>query len=169
MKRFILLIILAIGLTSFVSAQQPVDTTTVSFTEVYRDATVASSTIYTDTKDAIKQIGAALKVGSEHVYAVLVRQQYVKAIIGLFVLSLIIFLLYMFIQYSANVKDWDDGEVYADKNKLSIVVAIASGVLSIILTIIFFAGEYPQDIIQGFINPEYGAMMDIVDMIKQIK
>lgn len=174
MKKFIYLLslILFMGACCTVQAQeakQPVevvDTSSLTFTEVYRDVRDGGGTLYTDIKSVVQDLSQSLKVGAEHVYEVLIMQQYVKAVMGLGVLIMTIlcvfFMVRLWLEKYGAVDDC--GDITAQG-----VFAIALSVLSIILVIAFFAGGFYMDIIQGFVNPEYGAIKDILDLVNGVK
>ena len=83
---------------------------------------------------------------------------------GVTVLLVIILFGYLSIKYANNVKDWDEGDVYKDKPTYSMGAAIIFAICLLIAIIAFFWGGYSDDILQGFINPEYGAIKDIVKL-----
>jgi hypothetical protein len=130
--------------------------------------------VYKDAKEALKGLGEALKVGSEHVYVVLVRQQMVNSISGIIII-LILFIIATrcFVwsknSYEAHLKLGESDSYWciddSAKGIASIAIAIFGGVLGIIF-IVMFCSNY-NDIITGFINPEYGALRDIMHFIKK--
>lgn len=146
-KLLILLIFLFIGMDSF--SQDKKDTTSVTAREVYNDA-----------KSVLKSLGEALKVGSEHVYEVLVRQQITNSVTN--VIGMILGLIFSYSLYKfANDKkdpndDWDD-TIYI----IPLVMSI------IIFACVFIGGSIVmQETVMGFVNPEYGAIKQILDLIK---
>lgn len=170
MKKIILfsmLIILAtIGFEQTVQAEA-IDTSSVTTELAIPDSTkLTISEVYEDVKAGITGLSAALKTPAEHVYTVLCKQQVVKAFVGIFMFLLLILFPIISLRYGSFVVDWEDGEVKENKPSFSAIISIIFGILSIIFIIIFFVGGYHLDIIQGFVNPEYGAIKDIVDFIK---
>lgn len=140
---------------------------------------ITMGTIYNDAKEAMKGLGAALKVGSEHVYQVLVKQQAVKSI-GESIL--ILFLLILAIvgfkitksTYKAHLilSGWKEGDgAYSidindsSKGVASVFLGIFTGII-IIAFIITFLSCY-NSIVTGFVNPEYGALKEIMEFIKK--
>ena len=99
---------------------------------------------------AIVSIAEALKQPAEYVYNILVKQQYVKASIGLVIFIFVLLCITMSISFAKNVSDWDDGEVYEGKNRASAAFTIIFGVIGAIMLIVFFAAGYFSDILQGF-------------------
>lgn len=115
---------------------------------------VTMVTIYNDAKEAMKGLGAALKVGSEHVYEILVKQQLVNSIVYTIILLLGLFMfIYAYNKYKAE--NWKEGPGFS----------AIPGILGIIL---FLGGLSSIDvIITGFVNPEYGALKEIMELIKK--
>jgi membrane-associated protease RseP (regulator of RpoE activity) len=118
--------------------------------------------VYGDVKAGIIGLASALKVGAEHVYMVIVKQQVVNAITNLLIiLVLFILCLRLWSIHSSAVKkygnQWED---YASA-VMPLVATIVLGVLAIIIFIID-----SNDIVMGFVNPEYGAMKDILEFVK---
>lgn len=136
------------------------DSTDVTFSEVYKDF-----------KGAIDAIAESLKIGSQHVYEVLVRQQFVESIsllllfLGLGIASFICFRTAISMkkksdeEYSKNYRgteDWDQTIAF---------IPLVFGLVLSIGTIVGICIEM-DTIITGFVNPEYGAIMEIKDFIK---
>jgi hypothetical protein len=122
---------------------------------------------YTDKlSTAIVGLAEILKVPATHVYGILIKQQYVLAYIGLFIFFITLLFIILSLKYALNIDDWDDGSVKKNKPTCSLGFFIAFGIIGIIFLLCFFIGHYPEDIFQGFINPEYGAIKDIVNFIK---
>jgi len=115
--------------------------------------------IYGDVKTGLKAVAEGLKVGVEHVYIVLVKQQVVKSITWtlLIILSFISICLWFKAYKSKEV--WFDG---SDATGLGVVRTIQLILSSLIFVISIL---YINTIITGFINPEYGALEEVVDFI----
>lgn len=169
MKKIILFLMLIILATI---DEQTVQAATVDTSSVTTELAIPDSTkltvreVYEDVKAGITGLAAALKTPAEHVYTVLCKQQVVKAFVGIFMFLITILCLVTCLRYGSFVVDWEDGEVKENKPSFSAIISTIFGILSIIFIIIFFVGSYHLDIIQGFVNPEYGAIKDIVDFIK---
>ncbi len=122
--------------------------------------------VYNDIKSGISAIADNLKVGAEHVYTVLVRQQVVLSISFLVLAPIIILLL---LSFSKNLKlsKWDSS-YYRNENpnewNKHATLTIITGILSIICTAILLANIHT--IVTGIINPEYGAIHEILSIIK---
>lgn len=112
--------------------------------------------VYDDVKGAISGLADALKVGAEHVYVVLIRQQIVDSILWLLVGILGFIFLAMVPKWSKKA-DWEDGNIYCG-------FAIGGGIFGAIMIICFIFSL--DTIVTGFINPEYGAIEDIFSFIK---
>lgn len=126
--------------------------------------------IYTDLRNGIEALAGSLKVGAEHVYEVLVRQQVVYAVTYLLLLVLLytiaIILWKSFIKGYGHLSDKDhdwhgDKIEHHDTLVARVIVASILSVISVIATIGLL-----DDIIGGLVNPEYGAIQDIVEMVK---
>lgn len=124
------------------------DSTKVTFNEVYHDL-----------KGALEAAGDALKVGSEHVYVVLIKQQMVNSIVSLVIITALLIACFISFRVASNLNERDDLD--DDVPVTFFIVSIVSGGFALIA--ILFQTNH---IITGFINPEYGALMDIKDFIK---
>lgn len=104
----------------------------------------------------------ALKTTAEHVYYVLVKQQIVKSIVWLLVgiIGVIMLLSYKKL-YNFGHKNYDDSE------GASYIPFVLQIITSIIMLILFLG--HMNTIVTGFINPEYGAMNDIIEFISALK
>lgn len=124
-----------------------------------QETKVTLSQVYTDFKDALAAAGKALSVGAEHVYKVLVRQQQVKAIINIVVYTLCLGLGLPALWYGLKY-----GIEEETATALDIAPLIAGAVL------VFVGGMHViftiSDTITGFLNPEYGAFIDIKGFIR---
>jgi archaellum biogenesis protein FlaJ (TadC family) len=116
---------------------------------------------------ALTVLAKGLKQPAEHVYAVLVKHQIIKAISLLIFPILTIICLLVIFKYEPKSR-WEDkpysrSDEDRSWNRSATIVVIVSilGVVFLIITCIFF-----EDIIQGFLNPEYGAIEKILDIVK---
>lgn len=137
----------------------------------YVDTSSTFHTIYSDMKQGIAGVATALKIGAEHVYKVLVMQQVVYAICYLlcFIFGLILF-AFAYKQYNVYDKKWNEfrkagGGRYDDFFHISVVFCIAG----LLLGVIFFVVGCVNigNIVSGFVNPEYGAIQDIINFVKK--
>ena len=146
----------------------------------FTDTSSNFKNIYNDVKSGISGLASALKVGVEHVYLVLVKQQIVHAISSL-LLFLIIFTLSI-VLYNLSRKSYKEHLIQCGyevgkpstaynididdsaKGVASIIMGVLSGV-ALLISICVLASSYDK-IIMGFVNPEYGAMQDIIEFVK---
>ena len=126
---------------------------------------------YSDKLEAaITSLAETLQQPAEFVYGVLIKQQYVKAYASIIPWIIFLCLLPVFISLMKRglVIGRDDrlgGEhnyFYFDDSHLTITIIIGIFLGASLIT----GAVCLQFIIQGFINPDYGAMQDIVNMIK---
>ena len=112
--------------------------------------------VYSDIKSGLTALGSSLKVGSEHVYEVLIKQQLSNSITGLLMLILSIICSIIIIKLAKKAFNEDE--------ELGMITVIFIG----IPTMIFLVYElwHMNDIVTGFINPEYGAIKEILEVIK---
>lgn len=123
---------------------------------------ITTREIYDDVKIALTQLAEGLQVGSEHVYGVLVKQQVVEAWawVGMGIMS-VMFLIVFAIIINRLINKQKTGD---DSNDFLIGFSI---IASIILAVVAFTSIVHIDtILTGFINPEYGAIKEILDLIK---
>ena len=125
----------------------------------------------------MKGFGDSLKVGSEYVFIVLVKQQFVDAITWLVLLIVSFVLITHCIRVLPklgwnggcyNIHGWRDsgGKEAYDKQKWSDKTTIYF--MMTIFSMIFLATclFHTDTIVTGFMNPEYGAMKEVMDLIK---
>lgn len=137
------------------SVTSVIDTTKLAVITTVKTVDTSSNfkNIYSDLKTGLMALGSSLKVGAEHVYGVIVKQQIVKAITWLIIDLLFIgFTIILWIMWS---KDSDKDEWWA--------VPVIMNIIS--LFIFFFTIDI---IIGGFVNPEYGAMKDVVEFVQSV-
>lgn len=150
MKKIIMLVVFAIftisGFAKEIEVSLP-DTTSVTFTQVYNDV-----------KEGITDLAIALKIPAEHVYGVLVKQQIINSIThSLFPLgALILICLFIILYRRGTKKEWED-----NKDK-------AWSIITGIFLLIFIIASITvlSYIVQGFANPEYGAIKEIITFVK---
>lgn len=134
------------------------------FEKLFNSKTVPDYKIYEDVKGALSQLGGALKVGAEHVYMVLVKQQIVNSatniIVYIFFLGLggALILAGRRVQINAYRK----GE-RADDDLLAWLYI--PGITITIIGVVYFLWTI-QSTVTGVVNPEYGAIEKIMDIIQ---
>ena len=120
--------------------------------------------VYTDIKDGISALASGLRVGAEHVYMVLVKQQIVYAIVYLIVGLFALFLIVNWINgYKDTKQKWAEDE---GPTGLGVIKTIQMAIAGVMLGVFLF---HIDTIIMGFVNPEYGAIQTIIDIVKDNK
>lgn len=155
MKKLITLFLVAIPLLSY--AQDSTKTVMQTFQEIQKDSTFQS--IYHDVKSGLSGLGEALKVGAEHVYEILVKQQIVNAVVDLILILVFASASVILIRLAnswSKIKGFDQ-----DATPTAGIIGVFCGAAALIA--VFF---WTDDIVMGFINPEYGAIKDILDFVK---
>jgi len=121
--------------------------------------------VYTDIKDGITALALGLKVGSEHVYMVLVKQQIVYAIVYLIIGLFALFLIVNWINgYKDTKQEWGDFDY--GPTGLGIIKTIQIAIAGVMLGVFLF---HIDSIVMGFVNPEYGAIETIIHIVKDNK
>lgn len=114
--------------------------------------------VYSDIKAGLTGLAAGLKTTTEHVYPIIVKQQRINAIgYCFFPILLIIALVSIFLV----IKNRDELFDYDDTYSYVIIILSGIGVLLLIFCMCVF-----NSIFTGFFNPEYGAIQDIVNLVK---
>jgi hypothetical protein len=157
MKNLLLILTLM-----FVTIQVSADSTQTKFQDL-KEVVDTSSTfkmIYNDVKDGITALGSALKVGAEHVYTVLVRQAIVEAITFLIIGIIGLILCTKFVNHYKSDEKWHENDNPTGLGVLRVFQVILGSILFLIsiLTI--------DVIITGFVNPEYAAIKEILNILK---
>jgi len=180
MKKFILTlsILFALGLTSNLIANTDssaissiitttgnvIDSTKQAITETLSVVDTSSNfkNIYNDLKGGVAAIAQSLKIGAEHVFIVLVKQQVVNAIVYLVLALIGIILAFAAYRQWGLIKYNAKGDSIAEVRP--VVFSVIFCVLSFILLIITIFNI--DTIIMGFVNPEYGAIQDIIKFVR---
>lgn len=127
-----------------------------------KDSTqVTWSQVYQDFKGALSGASDALKTGSEHVYEVLVRQQYVQSVsllIVILILGTASYFALKFVNRKSIIDALDDVEPGA--------CFAVIGTAGLILGTLIFTTVHATEIVTGFVNPEYGAIQEIRKFIR---
>lgn len=161
LKTLCILIILSI----FVSNVSYADSTNVNKTQLntlVSTDTSLNKQIYNDFKSGISAIATALKVGVSHVYEVLIKQQVVYSII--YIVIILFFITVGILLYRQTFKLWFKEEWKKSDSPRCVTIYVFLGIDLIIITcnLLFFT----EKIVTGFINPEYGAMQEIINFVK---
>lgn len=184
MKKFLSLILIS-SITVFSYAgdttsivQKSVNQVTQSVTDAKKtlvdvaaipdSASLSFSKIYTDVKTGISALASSLKVGAEHVYEILVMQQIVNSIIFLILLLLAPIFLTLSYKFWGKTK-WESTSSYSGPDLTGgrltdVIYFIIFGVSGFILLGVGLT--HLDVIVMGLINPEYGAIKDIISIVK---
>lgn len=123
--------------------------------------------IYSDVKSVITGLAKELKVGAENVYAVIKSQQVVKSTVNIIKYVLLILMLILGIKGILIGYKYCSTDSYGDKD-LDHPLFIFSSVATIPLlaiSISMFSATITETI-TGFINPDFGAINYILQLIK---
>lgn len=167
MKRLILLLCFVTLSCTVANAQ--VDTLITNGKDMVVEALTDSGKltakmVYDDAKAGIIGLAKALKSPVEHVYKVLVMQQVVKAITYLIVLIIGLSFFFIALKGSKNTEEkWHTGGYDPSPTVTGIMrwAQIVLGIISICAGV-----SSLQDIVAGFVNPEYGAIKDIFEFVR---
>ncbi len=151
MKKIILLTMAILSINSVTAS---VDSTLKSI-----DTASVTNKIYNDVKSGIVGLASGLKVGAEHVYEILVKQQIVNSGIYCTLLFFGLILIYNYLK-RYNTEKWTES---GDPTFLGIIRFFQL----ILGAILFIISIFNIDVIlTGIINPEYGAIKEILTFIK---
>lgn len=183
MRNFLKLALLCCATTMFASTSKTVDkidkqTTSIvdktsdGLSQVYGDGTNAISTVYGDIKSlapkveaTVKQLAKGLKVGAESVWKILVKQQKVWSWCYLIGCILATFSwIHFYYRFNKGNSDKTEYNTWKDSN---IAITIITGVIAISLSILSIM--HFESMMTGFINPEFGAMRNIITIASQLK
>lgn len=131
--------------------------------EIPDSSKMTFSKVYGDVKAGISGLASSLKVGAEHVYYVLVKQQVVHAIKWLLILGFGFFCIIHFLKKYKNITEkwWNHASTIPTGMGVFRVGQIILGVIFICIGF-----NHTNEILTGLINPEYGALQDILNFVK---
>jgi len=149
---------------------------TTSFAQQQPDTTVNPELKYITEKvsTAITSLAESLKVPAEKIWATLIVQQTIKSISYLIIMILTIIGI-LFITKIISKSKWGDWDHYDSDNKESTYWKghrfNSYAALTIIMSFIIIVGLIASvfifiPMLTGFINPEYGAMKEIMSLLK---
>ena len=132
--------------------------------------------------EAFVSIAEGFQQPAEHVYKILVKQQVIYAFESLF-LIILPFMTMVFsiigiksemkyiktenekiIEYNNKEGNYNSKEKLTTERPIFIMSAVGAGISAIFIVVVCTSCIEPM--LTGFINPEYGAIMSIMDMIK---
>lgn len=136
---------------------------------VYNDGKDVVKTVYQDIKsmtpeikNALEQLAKALKTTSEELWKILVKQQRVYSYAILLSLLFSIGVMYSFVK---ALNKYHNQTLPA--SEFQIIYLILTGILTIFG--IFFQATHIVQMFTGFANPEYGALMEIINFANTLK
>lgn len=164
MKKILMLLFV---ITTIVCNATTVDSmiTTTNNLVTQLDTSSSLKMVTTKTMEAVKYLAEGLKVSVTEVWDILVKQQKVKSwtYLLLFLSSLVLdYLLFKFIRFIVN-----QYKINNEFNFFYVVGFALSVVIMIMYTFTNTENLYPM--LTGFLNPEYGAMQDIINVAKTLK
>ena len=149
-------VVVFLAATLNVSAKVKIDSSNISNVAVNGTESNMDSVLYQDGKEVLKSIktagGAALGNG----YDIVVKQQLVYSIEYLFVGILCLICGYLFFVFYKKT----------EKDKPNTVIPSLLFLGLTIWTAVVFSLHWHQ-VLQGFVNPDYAAINDIIRMFKQ--
>ena len=143
---------------------------------IYGDGKAVVGTLYGDSKEAVKyltpkiekavsEIASGLKVGTKYVWNILVKQQRVWSwcyLIG-FIVSIISW-FHFYYRFKKGNDELDNAGEWKTSN-----IAMCWLSLGLSLTLSYFSFQYLVPMMTGFINPEFGAMQNVIEVAKSFK
>lgn len=151
-----------------------VDKTSNGIGTLYGDSKNAISTVYGDLKtvapkveEAVKEIAKGLKTGAESVWDILVKQQIVWSFcyLILFIIAIAAWINFYYRYNRGNkyAKEQNNGD-WSSSDALITIISVTIAVMSSIHAI-----QYLEPMMTGFINPEFGAMKNIIQFASTLK
>lgn len=141
-------------------ARATIDSTKALTSEI--DNSSVTNKVYSDVKAGIIGLAQGLKVGAEEVFIILVRQQIVNSIVWLILLVFSFYITYNWFKALKSDEEWKDES--DDAPTMLGLTRLIQIILSLTLNIVFICNI--DNMITGFINPKYGAIMEIIKFIK---
>lgn len=139
------------------NTEKVIDNVAKGVTTVYNDAGKVAQNITPKVEKALEKLSKDLKVTADKAWDILVRQQLVNSI-GILVILLVTIGSWFHFWYRYKQAIQNDNYILAAV--LTVIIAIAGTITSTI----FF-----NDMLTGFINPEFGAIKDIATIAQQLK
>lgn len=139
---------------------------------VYDDTKNGVSTLYSDVKSiapdaklAIKEIYGQIKKVSSYTWNLLVKQQYVWS--WCYLIGNLMFLLSTYRFWLSYKIFKDDKNESGDIKEVNSIPLFIYGALSIILG--YFSFIHFEAMMTGFLNPEFGALRNLLEISKTLK
>lgn len=121
-------------------------------------AQVTSTRVYNDVTQGIQGLAQALKAPAEKVWEILIKQQKVESITLVIVNSIILLITFIFIIWCIIVYKKDKWDSNGKVGLLTCTI-----IISVISIFVLFASI--DTIVIGFVNSEYGAIKEILNVI----
>jgi hypothetical protein len=139
---------------------------------VYEDSKDLTKQLYTDSKilgskieETLKSVAEGLKTTSVKAWEILVKQQLVWSLCYLFLTLLSLYSIYRFFnQWKYMIEDKDES---GDIKESQAVLTLILGTISLASSIV--SGIHFEQMITGFVNPEFGALRTLFEIIQNIK
>ena len=130
-----------------------------------KSAELTFNKVYEDAKAGIVGLAKALKQPAIHIYGILVKQQVVNSITYIFFFILTIVFTILSLNWIRNAK-WGDSDICEEEDcwNVNATLGLIFGIISFVLIIVSICNI--QNMIMGFVNPEYGAIKDILNFVK---
>lgn len=119
----------------------------------------STSTIYDGVRTVVKDLAAALEQPAGHVYEILIKQQIVQSIGYLLIVIVLFAPMFLWPYFRRLCADHSD-----PYNNGWLFPLVVIPIIAIVGVGVF--GSEANIIITGFFNPEYGAIKEIVSLIK---
>ena len=163
------------------NTKEIVKSTSNAVSTVYDDGKSATATVYGDGKDIVKQlyedskhlgsklegaisyVAEGLKTTSIKAWEILVKQQLVWSYCFLFLTLLSVYSIYRFFnQWKTMNSDVDES---GDIKQSHIILTFMLGVVAVVSSLA--SGLHFEQMITGFVNPEFGALRTLFEIIQQ--
>lgn len=125
--------------------------------------------VYSDIKVGIASLSQSLKVPATHVYGILVKQQVANSIIS--ICLIVVLLITAIISVIVAIKMYNKAKVESNSYPIEttpglffVVFSVGSAFLAIGCIIMICSTM--ESIVIGFTNPEYGAIKEIISIVK---
>ena len=162
MKKSTILLFFSIFITTTIFSQEIVDA---KKTEISNNVVDVVNTVFDKTTEAITQLASALKVPAEHVYTILIKQQLVQSLSSLLGSIFVILLGLLIAKFT--YRDWNNKNkqwrIRNDRSDDYNYWGLSDGGWIFLVSLGFLISF--NNIITGFINPEYGAIKDIMNFL----
>ena len=168
MKKLIFIMLFALTASLGYSQDLNLDVKDVQLVELsIPDSTaITINKVYEDMKSGLTGLAKAMKAPVEHVYGILVRQQIVQAL-SYCIFPFFSLILALLLASVVKKSKWADSTYTSDENEYLNKYAGMTIALAIFLFVTIFGTFINfEDIVSGLVNPEYGAIKEIIEFVK---